>query len=162
MNFNKVESEMTKGGQLNVEDDYDKMFQEIDSMNFEAFDFNSIDLNESYAVGYDDYSIIMSSKKKSQAAVVDSWSMAAKGGHVTPGAMITPGGEEEKRDYEQEADFLGSIFENFERSVIDQVLKEKPSLDAAYKHLEEFLDFNFDSDGEDDEEEEKHAAAASH
>ena len=72
MNFNKVESEMTKGGQLNVEDDYDKMFQEIDSMNFEAFDFNSIDLNESYAVGYDDYSIIMSSKKKSQAAVVDS------------------------------------------------------------------------------------------
>ena len=55
-----------------MEDDYDKMFQEIDSMNFEAFDFNSIDLNESYAVGYDDYSIIMSSKKKSQAAVVDS------------------------------------------------------------------------------------------
>ena len=81
---------------------------------------------------------------------------------MTPGGMVTPGGEEEKRDYEQEADFLGSIFENFERSVIDQVLKEKPSLDAAYKHLEEFLDFNFDSDGEDDEEEEKHAAAASH
>ena len=89
---------------------------------------------------------------------IDEINASLKGSTVTQKIALL----EEKRDYEQEADFLGSIFENFERSVIDQVLKEKPSLDAAYKHLEEFLDFNFDSDGEDDEEEEKHAAAASH
>ena len=76
--------------------------------------------------------------------------------------MVTPGGgdvESEKRDFEQEADFLGSIFENFERSVIDQVLKQTSSLDAAYIHLQEFMDFNFDSD-EEEEIEEKGAAAA--
>lgn len=39
------------------------------------------------------------------------------------------------RDLEQEADFLAGIFENFERSIIDQVLKEFPALDGAYEHL---------------------------
>ena len=38
-------------------------FEQIDSMNFEAFDFGSIDINESMHVGLDDYSIIMSKKK---------------------------------------------------------------------------------------------------
>ena len=55
-----------------------------------------------------------------------SWKPAAKNSQssfVTPGG--TPGGEEnsEPRDYEQEAEFLVSIFVNFDRIVIDAVLK---------------------------------------
>ena len=45
-----------------------------------------------------------------------------------------------QRDLEQEEDFLCGIFENFERKVINQVLKQFPSLDDAYTHLQEFMD----------------------
>ena len=41
-------------------------------MNFEAFDFGSIDINESMHVGFDDYSIIMSKKKSQTDSNADS------------------------------------------------------------------------------------------
>ena len=79
---------------------------------------------------------------------------------MTPGGP-TPGGEQsnEPRDFEQEAEFLVSIFVNFDRSVINEVLKQKPNLDEAYIHLQEFLDLGLDSD--DDSMEESKGAAAS-
>ena len=41
---------------------------------------------------------------------------------------------------------------NFDRKVIDAVLKQFSTLDAAYIHLQEFLDFELDSDDENMEE----------
>ena len=41
---------------------------------------------------------------------------------------------------------------NFDRKVIDAVLKQFQTLDAAYIHLQEFLDFELDSDDDPMEE----------
>ena len=57
---------------------------------------------------------------------------------LTPGGSnVTPGGDEsnEPRDLDNEAEFLVSIFVNFDRKVIDEVLKQFPTLDSAYIHL---------------------------
>ena len=72
--------------------------------------------------------------------------------------MVTPGGPAPERDLEQEADFLHSIFENFDLSVIHIVLKQFPDLDQAYGHLQEFLCEDFDN--EDEEMKEDLSAAA--
>ena len=81
---------------------------------------------------------------------------------ATPGGP-TPGGSiensNEPRDFAQEAEFLVSIFVNFDRKVIDAVLKQKPSLDEAYIHLQEFLDLDLESD--DDQMEEAKGQATS-
>ena len=73
--------------------------------------------------------------------------------------MVTP--EPQPRDHAQEREFLASIFTDFDSSVIDQVLKEFPSVDDAFCHLQEFMDFDL---GDEDElgpnEEAKHGAAA--
>ena len=139
-------------------------------MDYESFNFGAIDPDESMRVDFDDYSAIMIQKKSS----MDSWkqSASAAAGNsnrqsaaaaavgnqpssmLTPGGGVTPGGDEsnEPRDLEQEAEFLVSIFVNFDRKVIDQVLKQFPSLDSAYIHLQEFLDLELDSDDENMEE----------
>ena len=69
------------------------------------------------------------------------------------------------RDLKVEAVFLSSIFQNFDSSVIDEVLKQFPSLDEAFIHLQEFLDLNYDEDSQEEEEQkggaQGHSAAAS-
>lgn len=44
--------------------------------------------------------------------------------------------------------------------MIDQVLKQFPTLDAAFIHLQEFLDLNYDDDSNDEEEEEEFKGGA--
>ena len=76
--------------------------------------------------------------------------------------MPTPTGEEvDERDFQQESEFLQSIFENFDSSIIDAVLKQFPNLDAAYEHLQEFVDFNLEESDDDMEEQKGSAAQAS-
>lgn len=75
--------------------------------------------------------------------------------------MVTPGGEEVKRDLDQEEEFLSSIFSDFDRSVIRQVLKEFPTLDDAFIHLQEFMDLDLDNIDGNQDEEQKGAAASS-
>lgn len=70
---------------------------------------------------------------------------------MTPGGP-TPTGEEEPRDFEQETKFLLNIFENFERNVILEVLKQFTTFEAAYNHLAEFNDINYNSEDEEMEE----------
>ena len=54
------------------------------------------------------------------------------------------------------------IFDNFERNIIDQVLKQYSTLDEAFSHLTQFVvDFNSDNEDEDMEEsKEMHGGAA--
>ena len=52
---------------------------------------------------------------------------------------------------------MAGVFENFDRKVIRQVLKEFPTMDDAFIHLQEFMDLDYESDG--NEEEQKGAAA---
>ena len=73
--------------------------------------------------------------------------------HATPGGP-TPTGGEAPRDLEQEADFLQNVFENFDRKVIQAVLKQFATHEDAFIHLAEFNDLNYNSDDDEQMEEE--------
>ena len=48
----------------------------------------------------------------------------------------------------QEVEFLCSIFKNFDREIVEEVLKQFPVFDNAFAHLSEFIDLDLDEDEE--------------